>query len=94
MMGVKLDIEDAYRFARGEQVTATHGLPARLGRPLDFLVITDHSDAMGVMDQLAMGNPELLKHKKLRDMHEALKSVYFTSQRQSNDQAPRTVSFG
>jgi len=28
--------EDAFRFARGEEITTTHGLRAKLGRPLDF----------------------------------------------------------
>ena len=36
--------EDAFRFARGEEITTTHGLRAKLGRPLDFVVLTDHAD--------------------------------------------------
>jgi selenocysteine lyase/cysteine desulfurase len=43
--GVKLGPEDALRFARGEEVTSTGGLKAQLERPLDFLVIADHSAA-------------------------------------------------
>ncbi|AMO73023.1 DUF3604 domain-containing protein [Sphingorhabdus sp. M41] len=45
--GNRLDAENALRFARGEEVTATKGSKAKLSRPLDFLVIADHSDAMG-----------------------------------------------
>jgi len=52
--------EDAYRFARGEEVTSTGGLRARLSRPLDFLVITDHAEMYGLMPQLLSGNPEVL----------------------------------
>ena len=74
MLGVTLDVEQAYRFARGEQVVATHGQPARLARPLDFLVVSDHSDAMGAIDQLMRGNPELLKHEELLDMYNNLKA--------------------
>ena len=74
ILGVTLDVEDAYRFARGEQVTATSGQPARLARPLDFLVVTDHSDAMGVMDKLLGGDPALLKHAELRDIHDGLRA--------------------
>ena len=37
--GVTLDSNDAYRFAKGETLVATHGQKARLDRPLDFLVI-------------------------------------------------------
>ena len=73
--GVTLDVEAAYRFARGEQVVSSSGQGVRLARPLDFLVVTDHSDAMGVMDQLILGNPRLLKHAELRDLHEKLQAV-------------------
>ena len=74
IVGVTLDVEDAYRFARGEQVISTSGQPARLSRPLDFLVVSDHSDALGVVDQLLQGSPELLKNPELRDLHDQLKS--------------------
>ena len=36
--GNRLGLDAAYRFARGEQVESTNGGPARLSRPLDFLV--------------------------------------------------------
>ncbi|WP_338465959.1 DUF3604 domain-containing protein [Novosphingobium sp. ZN18A2] len=45
--GNRLMPEDALRFARGEEVTSSTGLKAKLARPLDFLVITDHSDGLG-----------------------------------------------
>ena len=41
--------EDAYRFARGETITAGNGMRARLNRPLDFLVAADHAEYIGVM---------------------------------------------
>ena len=52
--------EDAYRFARGEEITTTHGLRAKLSRPLDWLVIADHSEMYGLMPQLLKGDPEIL----------------------------------
>ncbi len=52
--------EDAYRFARGEEITTTHGLRAKLSRPLDFLVIADHAEMYGLMPQLLSGDPEIL----------------------------------
>ena len=52
--------EDAFRFARGEEVVSTGGLRARLGRPLDFLVISDHAEMYGLMPQLLSGDPEVL----------------------------------
>jgi len=45
--GNRLSSEAALRFARGEKVTSTRGVEAQLSRPLDFLVISDHSDALG-----------------------------------------------
>ena len=44
MNGDRLSPEDAYRFARGEQVVSSTGLPVKLVRPLDFLVISDHAE--------------------------------------------------
>ena len=48
--GNRLDARAAYRFAKGEQVTSTTGTPAKLSRPLDWLVVADHSDNMGLFD--------------------------------------------
>jgi hypothetical protein len=56
----RLGQEDAFRFARGEEVVSTGGLRARLGRPLDFLVISDHAEMYGLMPQLLSGDPEVL----------------------------------
>ncbi|MGB3472077.1 MAG: DUF3604 domain-containing protein [Erythrobacter sp.] len=50
--GVRLGPEEALRFARGEEITATTGGKAKLARPLDFLVIADHSDGLGATRRL------------------------------------------
>lgn len=60
LFGNRLPPEDAYRFAKGEQVTSTTGMPARLVKPLDFLVISDHSDNLGFFPKLAAGDPAFL----------------------------------
>ncbi len=73
-MGVTLTPEDAYRFARGEQVISSTGQAVRLSRPLDFLVVTDHSDLLGIVDQLIRGNPELLEHEENREIRSNLKA--------------------
>jgi len=52
--------EDAFRFARGEEIATTYGLRAKLSRPLDFLVISDHAEMYGLMPQLLSGDPEIL----------------------------------
>src|SRR6185369_10275541 len=48
MVGNRLGPEEAYRFARGEEVTSSTGLRARLQRPLDFLVVSDHAENLGL----------------------------------------------
>jgi Protein of unknown function (DUF3604) len=58
--GAQLLPADAYRFAKGEQVTGASSQKAKLSRPLDFLVVSDHSDQMGLITDLKAGKPELL----------------------------------
>jgi hypothetical protein len=58
--GARLVPEDAYRFARGEELTSSTGQRVKLGRPLDFLVVADHSDNMGFFPRLYSGDPEML----------------------------------
>ena len=70
--GVILGPEDAYRLARGEEITTSHGERIKLTRPLDWLVVTDHSDALGAMDEVVNGNPELLKDPKVKGWNERL----------------------
>jgi len=67
--GVLIGPEEAYRLARGEEVTATHGEKLQLSRPLDWLVVSDHSDAMGTMNEIVKGNPKLLTDSTVKDWH-------------------------
>jgi hypothetical protein len=70
--GVILTHDDAYRFAKGEEVISSNGMPVRIGQPLDWLVIADHSDAMGAMNEVVAGNPLLLTDPTVRDWHERI----------------------
>jgi len=58
--GARLNPDDAYRFATGEELTSSTGLKVRLSRPLDFLVVADHSDNMGFFPRLYEGDPDML----------------------------------
>jgi len=60
MGGNRLSPEQAYRFARGEEVVSSTGIPVKLSRPLDFLVIADHAEGLGIMYQVYEGNPSLM----------------------------------
>ena len=71
LFGCILDHEDAYRFARGEEVVSSIGLPVKLGRPLDWIVIADHSDMMGIATDIKRGAPNILADAKGKEWHEA-----------------------
>ncbi len=71
-LGVQLDAEAAYRFARGEDVVSSTGQKVRLRSPLDFLVVTDHSDAMGSVDELLRGNETLLADPEMAAAREKI----------------------
>ena len=75
---------DAYRFARGEAVRANNGMLARLDMPLDFLVVSDHAELMGIMLKLREGDPRLLEDPTARRIHQAMTSA-------SHDQAAADV---
>ncbi|MBL0023274.1 MAG: DUF3604 domain-containing protein [Sphingomonadales bacterium] len=57
MVGDRLGPDEAYRFARGETVTASLGHKAKLRRPLDFLVVADHAESMGLGPLVASRDP-------------------------------------
>jgi hypothetical protein len=79
--GVRLGPEEALRFARGEEVTSTTGIKARLARPLDWLVITDHSDGLGATKALADAPGILVRDPVMRRWHDLLNSGPQGSQR-------------
>ena len=62
--GNRVGLRDAYRLARGEQITASSGQPVRLGRPLDWLAITDHSDGMGFTVDVLAALPLVTKYEQ------------------------------
>ena len=72
--GARLGPKDAYRFAKGEEVIASSGQRAKLSRPLDFLVVTDHSDGMGFFPQLMGGDPGLLATPQGRKWYDEINS--------------------
>ena len=67
--GARLDAVEAYRFARGEEVRMENGMRARLSRPLDWLVIADHAEFAGIMQEIVVGNPKLMVDERNRRWH-------------------------
>ena len=70
--GNSLGPEEAYRFARGEEVTSSTGQRARLSRPLDFLVVADHAENMGTLGEIKAGNPALMDDPQLKRWNQML----------------------
>jgi hypothetical protein len=70
--GVKLGPEEALRFARGEEVTSTWGIKAKLDRPLDFLVIADHSGGLGATRLLYEAPRMMIKDPTLLRWHDEM----------------------
>jgi len=60
LVGTSLGVDEAFRFARGETVKSNTGQPVQLIRPLDFLVITDHAEFLGLAPMIQNSAPELL----------------------------------
>ncbi len=72
--GCRLGPKDAYRLAKGEEITASSGQPVKLSRPLDFLVVADHSDNMGFFPQLLAGEPQVLADPQGRKWYDMIQA--------------------
>lgn len=72
--GNRLGLDAAYQFARGDEVIASTGIPAKLSRPLDWLVVADHSDNMGMFTDLLNGEANILADPKGKDWYERLQA--------------------
>ncbi len=70
LVGTTLGVDEGYRFARGEKVISNTGQPVQLIRPLDFLVITDHAEMIGLAPMIQESNPALLEDPWGKWVHE------------------------
>jgi hypothetical protein len=70
LVGATTTPDDAYRFAKGATVTSSNGVPARLQRPLDFLVVADHAENLGLRIALDEENEEVLATEWGRGLYE------------------------
>jgi hypothetical protein len=74
MVGNRLGPDEALRFAKGEMVVSSSGVRARLIRPLDFLVVADHAENLGLAPLIEESNPELLKDPWGKEVHDLVKA--------------------
>ena len=68
--GNRLMPREAYRFARGEQVTSNTGQPVKLRTAYDFLAVADHTDGMGMITDVLAGTPNIMADPYGRELHE------------------------
>jgi hypothetical protein len=68
MAGTTISPEQAYRFAKGERVTSSTGIPVRLGRPLDWLVVADHAENLGLPVAIEEEDASLMANEWGREM--------------------------
>ncbi|WP_371377918.1 DUF3604 domain-containing protein [Thalassotalea aquiviva] len=73
LVGATTTPDDAYRFAKGETVVSSNGLRARLQRPLDWLVVTDHAENLGLPIALEEDNPVLKENEWGRTIAQTFK---------------------
>ena len=72
MNGDRLSPEEAYRFARGEEVVSSSGVRVKLSRPMDFLVISDHAEGLGSMFEIYNENPVFMEDPTLKRWSEMM----------------------
>ena len=55
--------DKAYAFAKGQRVRAPNGEMAQLAEPLDFLLIADHAEYLGLFLGLKRNDPQIMSSK-------------------------------
>ena len=58
---IRIGPEEAFRFARGQVIEGHNGKTAKLERPLDFLVVTDHAEYLGLLPRIRNKVPQSWK---------------------------------
>jgi hypothetical protein len=70
--GTRVGPDEALQYAKGVEITSSTGQPVRLSRPYDWIVIADHSDALGVMSAVLDGDPALMADPKLKEWNQGM----------------------
>ncbi|MEP5322807.1 DUF3604 domain-containing protein, partial [Marinobacter alexandrii] len=74
MAGGTLGPDEAYKVSRGEEVTSFSGFNVKLIRPLDFIVVADHAENLGLADYIRRSDPVILANKTGKKWHDWVKS--------------------
>ena len=74
MIGTTVPPDDAYRLVRGEAVTSSLGWRVKLHKPLDFVVVADHAENLGLADFIRRSDPILIANEQGKKWHDMTKS--------------------
>lgn len=74
MAGATLGPDVAYRVSRGEAVTSHLGWKVKLVRPLDFIVLADHAENLGLADFIQRSDPILLANETGKKWYDMVKA--------------------
>ena len=73
MGGASVGPDKAYQAARGDEVPSHSGLAFKLQTPLDFVVVADHAENLGLADFIRRSDPLLLANPQGRKWHDMVK---------------------
>jgi hypothetical protein len=73
MAGASVGPDDAYKVSRGDTITSHLGWKVKLVRPLDFVVVADHAENLGLADFIRRSDPVLLANKTGKRWHDMVK---------------------
>jgi uncharacterized protein DUF3604 len=73
-VGTTLGPEEAYRFALGEEIMSSTGVLSKLEVPLDFMVVADHAENLGLAPLAAAGDPNVLATEYGREIYDLLQA--------------------
>ena len=74
MAGTTVGPNEAYQFVLGETVTSNTGQQAKMAKPLDFVVIADHAENLGLADAIANADPALLADPLGKQLYDLVKA--------------------
>ncbi|MEW9808259.1 DUF3604 domain-containing protein [Mesorhizobium sp. ZMM04-5] len=70
--GTRVGPDDALRYAEGHEITSSTGQQVRLSRPYDYMMVADHSDALGVMSGVLAGESALMADPQLKKWNQGM----------------------
>jgi Protein of unknown function (DUF3604) len=65
--GTRVGPDDALRYANGAEITSSTGRQVKLSRPYDWMMVADHSDALGIFNGVLAGDRALMTDPKLKE---------------------------